>query len=173
MNNLIIRTLTGTVFVFVLLTALWVGSYAFLLFFGAVVFIGTFEVVSLVAEKQKKTGFALFCAFIALLIFLFSNGDKFFYCLSLPYNYLNNSYILLFFIPIVGLFSRKNSRQIKLIGAGVSGAFILSMSFSTLTTIFSFSDGFLLTLAFVGGWLNTESKISCLCQDSNPDSFSP
>ena len=31
---------------------------------------------------------------------------------------------------------------------------------------------FLLTLAFVGGWLNTESKISCLCQDSNPRSSS-
>ena len=147
MNNLIIRTLTGALFVSLLLISLWVGSYAFLLFFGAVVFIGTFEVVSLVSEKQK-TWFALFCAFIALLIFLFFNGEKLFCCTFLPYKYLNNSYFLLFFIPIVGLFFGDISQKIKLIGAGLCGAFMLSMSFTALTTIFSSPDGYLLTMAF-------------------------
>ena len=165
MNNLIIRALTGAVFVALLLLSLWVGSYLFLLFFGVVVFIGTFEVVALVAKKQK-IAFTIFCAFIALSVFLLSNGAKF-SCCSLPPQYTDNAYILLFFIPLVGLFSTKTRNpkpetpfgvasryvapetlNLKLIGAGLCGAFILSTSFTALATVFTLPDGNLLTLAF-------------------------
>ena len=147
MNNLIIRTLTGALFVSALLTSLWVGSYLFLLFFGAVVFLGTFEVVALVAGKQKRA-FTLFCAFMALLVFLLSNGGKFSCCPFSSYKYLDNSYLLLFLIPLVGLFFGEGISKIKVIGAGLCGAFLLSISFTALTTVFSSSNGFLLTLAF-------------------------
>ena len=145
-NNLIIRALTGALFVAVLLTALWVGSYAFLILFGFIVFVGTFEVVALVAEKQKA-GFAVFCASIALLVFWLANGSKFSCCPFLPSEYSADAYILLFFIPIVGLFSKGDSR-IKLIAAGLCGITLLSISFTALTTIFASPNGYFLTLAF-------------------------
>ncbi|MCL2511844.1 MAG: phosphatidate cytidylyltransferase, partial [Bacteroidales bacterium] len=159
MNNLIIRTLTGTAFVALLLASLWIGSYAFLLFFGAVVFIGTFEVVALVARKQKRA-FALFCAFIALSVFWLSNGGKFACCTFFPYEYADNAYLLLFLIPLVGMFlsgdakinpkpeTRNPKLQIKLISAGLGGAFLLSISFTALATVFSAPNGYLLTMAF-------------------------
>lgn len=148
MNNLIIRALTGALFVSALLASLWIGSYLFLIFFGIVVFLGTFEVVALVAGKQKPA-FALFCAFIALLVFLLSNGGKVSCCSFLPSTYLDNSYILLFLIPIVGLFSGNDIvSKIKVIGAGLGGASLLSISFTALTTVFSSPNGYLLTLAF-------------------------
>jgi phosphatidate cytidylyltransferase len=147
MNNLIIRALTGGLFVLVLLTSLWAGNYAFLIFFGAVVFVGTFEIVALVAGKQKRA-FTLFCAFIALLIFLLANYGKLFYCPFSHYNLPENSYILLFFIPLVGLFSKNNLSSVKLIGIGLCGAFLLPFSFSALTTVFSSPAGYILTLAF-------------------------
>jgi phosphatidate cytidylyltransferase len=119
----------------------------FLLFFLSVVFIGTFEVVTLVAGKQKPT-FALFCAFIALLAFLIANGGRLLCCSFLHHNYLGNSYILLFLIPLVGLFSGDNISKIKRIGAGLCGAFLLSMSFTALATIFSAPNGYFLILSF-------------------------
>jgi phosphatidate cytidylyltransferase len=146
-RNILIRALTGAVFVLAVVASLWIGSHAFLLFFGAVVFMGTFEVVALVAEK-RKSAFAVFCAFIALSIFLLTNSAKFSCCSFLPSEYLDNAYILLFFIPIVGLFSRGGISNVKLVAAGISGASILSLSFTALATVFSFSDGYLLTWAF-------------------------
>jgi phosphatidate cytidylyltransferase len=147
MNNLIIRALTGALFVSALVFSLWMGSYAFLIFFGAVVFLGTFEVVALVAGKQKRA-FTLFCAFMALLVFLLSNGGKIACCPFSSYKYLNNSYLLLFLIPLVGVFLKDAISNIKIIGAGLCGAFLLSISFTALATVFSFPDGYLLTLAF-------------------------
>ena len=146
MNNLIIRTITGALFVSALLVSLWIGSYAFLLFFGAVVFIGTFEMVALVAGKQERA-FALFSACIALLVFWLSNGGKFACCSFFPYEYADSAYLLLFLIPLVGMFFGGNS-GIKTISAGLCGAFLLSISFTALATVFSASDGYLLTMAF-------------------------
>ncbi|MCL2041354.1 MAG: phosphatidate cytidylyltransferase [Bacteroidales bacterium] len=146
MNNLIIRALTGALFVAVLLTSLWVGSYAFLILFGFIVFLGTFEVVALVAEKQKP-GFALFCAFIALLVFWLASGSKFPCWSFLPPEYSADAFILLFFIPIVGLFLKSDSK-VKLIAAGLCGTILLSISFTALATIFASPNGYVLTLAF-------------------------
>ena len=145
-NNLIIRALTGALFVTVLLAALWVGSYAFLIFFGFIVFVGTFEMVALVAEKQKPA-FALFCASVALLIFSLANGSKYSCCPFLPPEYSADAYILLFFIPIVGLFLKSDSK-VKLIAAGLCGTTLLPISFTALATIFTSPNGYFLTLAF-------------------------
>ena len=145
-NNIIIRALTGAVFVSALLYSLWIGGIVFLLFFGAVVFMGTFETVALVAEKRYSV-FALFCASIAMLIFLLINSAKLACCTPIPSEYSDTVYMLLFLIPVAGLFSGGISKM-KLIAAGVTGAALLSISFTMLTTIFSAPNGYMLALAF-------------------------
>lgn len=145
-NNLIVRTITGAVFVGLTVASILCGAYLFLAFFAVIVFLGAYEFTSLVAGKTKR-GLTFFSAGVAACIFLVAASGKLTnvlwtgdigYLIIIP---------LLFLIPIAGLFMG-GIPLVRHIGAGMLSAVILPAAFVSLTDILAFSWGKNLLLAF-------------------------
>jgi phosphatidate cytidylyltransferase len=144
-NNLITRTITGVIFVGLIVMSVLLGDYFFLSFFVIIVFFGSYELNVLVMENSDRA-FSIFCSIISSLIFLIAVSGGMF---SLPWAEFSYHFIipLLFLVPIAGLF-RGGIPYVKRIGVGILSAVVVAFAFIALANILILDSGKIALLAF-------------------------
>lgn len=147
MSNILVRTLTGAVFIAVIIASIIWTPWSFFALFCLITFGATIELYSLIDNKSSK-GFQYFAASIATCVFavislsfLQSNLSA---CmmLALP---------LMLLIPIKTLLSNDALSSTKKITAGLFSVLFIAFPFAALTGIRVFNnetDGKWLLLAF-------------------------
>ncbi|MDD4847708.1 MAG: phosphatidate cytidylyltransferase [Bacteroidales bacterium] len=146
MKNMLIRSLTGAVFIAIIIGSILWSPWAFFVVFCAMTFGSAFEFFSLV-DSKKHQGFQIFSTLVATMIFA---------TISLAFLLPEFSYIvviafpLLLLIPIVALLSHEALTTIPRIMSGILSVLLVAVPFSTLTGIraLGVDDGKWLLLAF-------------------------
>lgn len=131
MSNLWVRTLTGAIFITLIIgSILWLPE-AFFVLFCLMTFATSFEFFSLICGKENK-GFGLFTALVSTLVFAMIS-NIFFH---------SNQFVTLIFIvpvtlliPIVALLSHNALSSTRKIMAGLLAVFFISIPFSSLMGI--------------------------------------
>lgn len=147
MSNILVRTLTGAVFIALIICSILLTPWAFAGLFCLMTFGSAYEFFGLICGKDHHT-FNIFTALTAVLVFAAISTT-----FLLPdYTFtLALAFPLMLLIPIKALFSHDALSSTKKIMAGLLAIFFVAIPFSTLTGIRVFhgtTDGKWLLLAF-------------------------
>lgn len=131
------RTITGFLFVAILITAVYFGAYSTLFLFIVIVLLGIDEFYSLVKKSKEIKPIAFFGTLVALISFVLlaiAAQQK------IPLKYTSFILMLFFFLFIIELFRKKNHAFVN-ISYTILGVFYVAFPFAMLYHLGYYANG--------------------------------